>query len=75
MAKQKIEDVEGIGPAIGEKLRACGIADTDALLAGTKTPKQRKALAEKSGLSEKRVLRFANMVDLYRIDGVGSEYA
>ena len=75
MAKQKIEDVEGIGPAIGEKLRACGIADTDALLAETKTPKQRKALAEKSGLSEKRVLKFANMVDLYRIGGVGAEYA
>jgi hypothetical protein len=32
MAKQKIADVEGIGPAIGEKLRACGIADIDALL-------------------------------------------
>jgi predicted flap endonuclease-1-like 5' DNA nuclease len=75
MAKQKIEDVEGIGPAIGEKLRACGIADTDALLAEAKTPKQRKALAEKSGLGEKRVLKFANMVDLYRIGGVGAEYA
>jgi predicted flap endonuclease-1-like 5' DNA nuclease len=75
MAKQKIEDVEGIGPVMGEKLRACGIADTDALLAETRTPKQRKALAEKSGLGEKRVLKFANMVDLYRIGGVGSEYA
>jgi predicted flap endonuclease-1-like 5' DNA nuclease len=75
MAKQKIEDVEGIGPAFGAKLRACGIADADALLAETKTPKQREALAERSGLGEKRVLKFANMVDLYRIGGVGSEYA
>jgi predicted flap endonuclease-1-like 5' DNA nuclease len=75
MAKQKIEDVEGIGPVIGEKLRACGIADSEALLAETRTPKQRKALAEKSGLGEKRVLKFANMVDLYRISGVGSEFA
>lgn len=75
MAKQKIEDVEGIGPVLGGKLRACGIADTDALLAETKTPKQRKALAEKSGLSEKQVLKFANMVDLYRISGVGSEFS
>jgi predicted flap endonuclease-1-like 5' DNA nuclease len=75
MAKQKIEDVEGIGPVIGEKLRACGIADSEALLAETRTPKQRKALAEKSGLGEKRVLKFANMVDLYRIGGVGSEFA
>jgi predicted flap endonuclease-1-like 5' DNA nuclease len=75
MAKQKIEDVEGIGTAFGERLRACGIADTDALLAETKTPTQRKLLAERSGLGEKRVLKFANMVDLYRIGGVGAEYA
>jgi predicted flap endonuclease-1-like 5' DNA nuclease len=75
MAKHKIEDVEGIGPAIGGKLRACGIGDTDALLAEARTPKQRKALAEKAGLTEKQVLKFANMVDLYRVSGVGSEYA
>ncbi len=35
----------------------------------------RKALAEKAGLSEKQVLRFANMADLYRVKGIGSEYA
>jgi predicted flap endonuclease-1-like 5' DNA nuclease len=71
----KIEDVEGIGPTIGGKLRACGIKDTDALLAEAKTPKQRKALAEKAGLSEKQVLKFANMVDLFRVGGVGAEFA
>lgn len=75
MANRKIEDVEGIGPVIGEKLRASGIKDTDGLLTGAKTPKQRKALAEKSGLTEKQVLKFANMVDLYRVNGVGSEFA
>ncbi|HMN93728.1 MAG TPA: DUF4332 domain-containing protein [Hydrogenophaga sp.] len=75
MANKKIEDVEGIGPVIGDKLRAAGIKDTDALLARTKTPAQRKALAKDSGLTYKQVLKFANMVDLYRINGVGSEYA
>lgn len=75
MAKKKIEEVEGIGPAIGEKLRGAGVADTDALLAGAASPAQRKDLAEKTGLSEKQVLKFANMVDLFRINGVGSEYA
>jgi predicted flap endonuclease-1-like 5' DNA nuclease len=75
MANRKIEDVEGIGPVIGGKLRACGIKDTNGLLAEAKTPKQRKALAAKAGLAEKQVLKFANMVDLYRINGVGSEYA
>lgn len=75
MANKKIEDVEGIGPVIGEKLRGAGIKDTDGLLENTRTPKQRKDLAEKAGLTDKQVLKFANMVDLYRINGVGSEYA
>lgn len=75
MANHKIEEVEGIGPAIGEKLRAAGLATTDALLEGAKTPKQRAELAEKTGLSEKQILKFTNMVDLFRISGVGSEYA
>lgn len=75
MANYKIEDVEGIGPVLGEKFRSAGVKDTDALLKSALTPAQRKALAEKTGLSEARVLKFANMVDLYRISGVGSEYA
>lgn len=75
MANKKITDVEGIGPAIAAKLDAAGIKDTDGLLAGAKTPALRKALAEKTGLSDKQVLKFANMVDLYRVKGIGSEYA
>jgi len=75
MANYKIEDVEGIGPVLGEKFRSAGVKDTDALLKSALTPGQRKALAEKTGLSEARVLKFANMVDLYRVSGVGSEYA
>ncbi len=75
MANRKIEDVEGIGEVIGGKLRAVGIKDTDALLAACVSATQRKELAEKAGLSDKQVLKFANMVDLYRINGVASEYA
>lgn len=75
MANKKIDDVEGIGPAIGEKLRGAGVSDTDTLLKETKTPAQRKALAAKAGLTDKQILKFANMVDLYRISGVGAEYA
>ena len=75
MANRKIEDVEGIGPVLGDKFRAAGVKDTDALLKGALTAAQRKALAEQTGLSEARVLKFANMVDLCRISGVGSEYS
>jgi predicted flap endonuclease-1-like 5' DNA nuclease len=75
MANYRIEDVEGIGEVIGKKLREVGIKDTDSLLAACGTSKQRKELAEKTGLSEKQILKFANMADLYRIDGIGSEYS
>ena len=75
VANYKIEDVEGIGPVIGAKLRDAGVSNTDQLLANAKTPAQRQALSEASGLSEDRVLKFANMADLYRIGGVGSEFA
>lgn len=75
MANYKIEDLEGIGPVIGEKMRNAGVKDTDTLLQNTRTPKQRKELAETTGLSTKQILKFANMVDLYRINGVGSEYS
>lgn len=75
MVNRAIEDVEGIGKVTGAKLRAAKVKDTDRLLAAAATPKKRKALAEKCGLTEKRILKFANMADLYRVNGVGSEYA
>lgn len=75
MANYKVQDVEGIGPTYAEKLTAAGIKDTDALLAACKTPADRKALAEKTEISDKQILKWANMVDLYRIKGVGSEYS
>lgn len=75
MANYTIEDIEGIGETLGGKLRAAGVHDTDTLLARCKTPRDREALAEASGIEVKRVLRFANMADLYRVNGVGSEYS
>lgn len=75
MANYKVEDVEGIGPTFGEKLRGAGIEDTDSLLNACKTPAQRKDLAEKTGISDTHILKWANMVDLYRISGVGSEFS
>lgn len=75
MANYKIEEIEGIGPVMGEKLRAAGVKTTDALLENTKTKKQRQDLAEATGISEKLILKFANMADLFRINGVGQEFA
>jgi len=75
MANYKIEEIEGIGPAMGEKFRGAGVKNTDSLLENTKTKKQRSSLAEKTGISDKLILKFANMADLFRISGVGQEYA
>jgi predicted flap endonuclease-1-like 5' DNA nuclease len=75
MANYKIEEIEGIGPAMGEKLRNAGVKNTDAMLANAKTKKQRQDLAEATGISEKLILKFANMADLFRITGVGQEFA
>ncbi|MFN3641232.1 MAG: DUF4332 domain-containing protein, partial [Flavobacterium sp.] len=66
MANYKIEEIEGIGPVMGEKLRAVGVNNTDKLLEATKTKKQRKDLAASTDISEKLILRFANMADLFR---------
>ena len=71
----KLVDIEGVGPVFAEKLEAIGVKSTEDLLAKGATPKGRKELAEKSGVSEAKILEFVNRVDLARIKGVGSEYA
>ena len=59
MAHRKIQDIEGIGPATGDRLRAAaGVADTHTLLARSATPAARQALAEASGPSEGQTLLF-----------------
>lgn len=75
MANCKVEEIEGIGEVLGAKLREHGITTTDKLLEATLSPSQRKDLAEKTGIAVAKILKFANMVDLFRIKGVGSEYA
>jgi predicted flap endonuclease-1-like 5' DNA nuclease len=71
----KILDVEGIGPVHAEKLKKAGVSSTDSLLSMGATPAGRKDLAKNSGLSEKQILEWVNHVDLFRIKGVGEEYA
>ena len=70
-----IEKVEGIGAIYAEKLKAAGIGTTAALLKEGGKPKGRKAIAEKTGISEKLVLEWVNHVDLFRVKGIGEEYS
>lgn len=71
----KLTDVEGIGPANAEKLKKAGVGSTESLLEMGKTPAGRKDLAKNSGISEKQILEWVNHVDLFRIKGIGEEYA
>jgi predicted flap endonuclease-1-like 5' DNA nuclease len=71
----KLTYVEGIGGTYAAKLIEAGIRTAEALLKIGATPKGRKEIAEKSGISEKLILEWVNHVDLFRIKGVGEEYA
>jgi predicted flap endonuclease-1-like 5' DNA nuclease len=71
----KLAYVEGIGEVYAGKLVAAGVPTAEALLEQGTTPKGREAIAENSGISGKLILEWVNHVDLYRIKGVGEEYA
>ena len=71
----KLTVVEGIGGTYAAKLIEAGIRTAEALLKAGATPKGRKELAEKSGITEKLILEWVNHVDLFRIKGVGEEYS
>lgn len=70
-----ITDIEGVGPAFGEKLTAAGIKNTETMLELCGTKKGRQETAEKTGIPEKKILTFTNHCDLMRIKGVAGQFA
>jgi len=71
----RLKEIEGIGAVFEEKLKALEITSIEKLLDACKTPKGRDELSEKTEISDKLILKWANRADLARIRGVGSEYA
>lgn len=71
----KLTYVEGIGEVYAQKLKDVGIRSVEHFLEQGCTPAGRKQIAEKSGVSEKLILEWINHCDLFRIKGVGEEYA
>ena len=67
-------DIEGIGPVYTKKLKEVGVDTVEELLQAAASPKARQELADKTGISRKRILSWANRADLWRIRGVGEEY-
>jgi predicted flap endonuclease-1-like 5' DNA nuclease len=71
----KLTVVEGIGESYEAKLQEVGINSIEAYLEACSTKKGRNDLAEKAGISEKLILKWANHADLMRIKGIGGEYS
>jgi predicted flap endonuclease-1-like 5' DNA nuclease len=67
--------VEGIGEVYAGKLKEIGLTTAENLLEKGSTPAGRKEIAEQSDISPKLILRWVNMVDLFRIKGVSEEYS
>jgi predicted flap endonuclease-1-like 5' DNA nuclease len=75
MADYPIIDIEGIGEVYAPKLQAVGIKTVADLLEKGKNPKGRRGLAETTGISEKLILKWVDMSDLFRVKGIGPEYS
>lgn len=71
----KLSIIEGIGESYETKLKEAGVTSIEAFLEQCATKKSRTELAEKTGISEKLILKWVNHADLIRIKGIGGEYA
>ena len=71
----KIEEIEGIGPVYGEKLRAAGVDKVCILLEKCASKKGRSEMANATGIEEKLILKWTNHADLFRINGVGPQFS
>ena len=67
--------IEGIGSTYDGKLKGVGVTSVEKLLEMGASPKGRKDLAEKTGISGDLILKWVNRADLYRIKGVAEEYS
>lgn len=70
-----IEEIEGIGPEYGSKLRDVDIQTTEDLLRRCGDKTGRAGVATETGISEKLILEWVNLADLMRLTGVGEEFA
>jgi predicted flap endonuclease-1-like 5' DNA nuclease len=75
LGTKPMEEIEGIGPAYSEKLAAIDIHTVDQYLVLAANREGRKELSEKTGISPKLILEWANRADLMRVPGVGEEFS
>ena len=71
----KIIDIQGIGPVYAEKLTAIGIETVDQLLEKGADAKGRQSIEEATGIRHDLVLTWVNHADLFRVKGIGPQFA
>lgn len=67
--------IEGIGEVFKGKLAEAGVTTVEGLLEKGASKSGRKAIATASGIDEGKILDWVNMADLFRINGVASQFA
>jgi fructose-1,6-bisphosphatase/sedoheptulose 1,7-bisphosphatase-like protein len=72
---KSLKKLDGLDPDVVDRLRAAGIRTSDKLLEMTKSAKDREALSQKTGITPRELLRFANLADKLRVKGLGAGYA
>ncbi|TFV97637.1 DUF4332 domain-containing protein [Algoriphagus kandeliae] len=70
-----IDAIEGIGPVYKAKLAEAGVKTVEGLLEKGATKSGRQKLAEATGLDASQILKWVNMADLFRINGIASQFA
>lgn len=70
-----IKEIEGIGSVFAEKLASVGVRTTEQLLEVASTPSERMKLADQARLGDDQLLHWIHQADLFRINGVGEEFA
>lgn len=71
----KVDEIEGIGKVYAAALMEAGIQTTADLLDFASTRKGRNELAQKTGIPEKLLLKWANRADLMRVPGIGEQFS
>lgn len=67
--------IRGVDETAARKLESVGISTAKALIEQGADPRGRKVIAAQTGIDGGLIRRWLNHIDLFRIKGIGEEYA
>jgi len=71
----KIDSIEGIGPAFKAKLNGAGIHTVEELRAKGADPRGLAEIVQHSGLRENTIRKWVGIADLFRVDGISTQFS